>query len=79
MYPISTIGISPRRATAPGAYFLPVAGRSGYETMIGQVESHRDKVGNLPYAVPQTSFLPRNQNGRLKFMSFSYEGEIAGC
>ena len=23
------------------------------ETMIGQVESHRDKVGNLPYAVPQ--------------------------
>jgi len=49
------------------------------ETMIGQVESHRDKVGNLPYAVPQTSFLPRNQNGRLKFMSFSYEGEIAGC
>jgi hypothetical protein len=47
------------------------------ETMIGQVESHRDHV---PLdAVPQTSFLPRNQNGRLKFMSFSYEGEIAGC
>jgi hypothetical protein len=31
-------------------------GRSGYETMIGQVESHRDKVGNLPTLSPKPHF-----------------------
>ena len=31
-------------------------GRSGYETMIGQVKSHRDKVGNLPTLSPKPIF-----------------------